>query len=114
MNLTFILHYIILNSGIEVNLMQIKDLKPNTPIDVLEVEVSEVSEPREFSSFRGSGKVANATVKDKTGEVKLTLWNDEINLVSQGVKIRIENGWTKEYRGELQVGAGKFGKIVVE
>lgn len=94
--------------------MQIKDLKPNTPIDVLEVEVSEVGEPREFSSFRGSGKVANATVKDDTGEAKLTLWNDEIDLVSTGAKIKIENGWTKEYRGELQIGAGKFGRIIVE
>jgi replication factor A1 len=94
--------------------MQVKDLKPNTAIDSLEVEVVSVDGAREFTSFRGSGKVANAKVKDETGEVRLTLWNDEINLVTQGAKIRIENGWTKEYKGELQIGAGKFGKIVVE
>jgi replication factor A1 len=94
--------------------MQVKDLKPNSAIDSLEVEVVSVDGPREFTSFRGSGKVANAKVKDATGEVRLTLWNEEINLISQGAKIRIENGWTKEYKGELQIGAGKFGKIVVE
>ena len=94
--------------------MQVKDLKPNSAIDSLEVEVVSVDGPREFTSFRGSGKVANAKVKDATGEVRLTLWNDEINLIAQGAKIRIENGWTKEYKGELQIGAGKFGKIVVE
>jgi replication factor A1 len=94
--------------------MQVKDLKPDTAIDSLEVEVVSVDGPREFTSFRGSGKVANAKVKDATGEVKLTLWNDEITLVTQGAKIRIENGWTKDYKGELQIGAGKFGKIIVE
>ena len=94
--------------------MQVKDLKPNSAIDSLEVEVVSVDGPREFTSFRGSGKVANAKVKDATGEVRLTLWNDEIGLVTEGAKIRIENGWTKEYKGELQIGAGKFGKIVVE
>jgi replication factor A1 len=94
--------------------MQVKDLKPNTPIDVLEVEVVDVEESREFTSFRGSGKVTTAKVKDKSGEVKLTLWNDEIGLVAPGSKIKIENGWAKEYRGELQIGSGKFGKIVVD
>jgi replication factor A1 len=94
--------------------MQIKDLKPNTPIDTLDVEVVDVEEPREFTSFRGSGKVTNAKVKDKTGEVKLTLWNDEIDLAVPGSKLKIENGWAKEYRGELQIGSGKFGKITVE
>ncbi len=94
--------------------MEVKDLKPNTSIDVLEVEVIDVEESREFTSFRGSGKVTTARVKDKTGEVKLTLWNDEINLATPGSKLKIENGWAKDYRGELQIGSGKFGKIIVE
>ncbi len=94
--------------------MQVKDLKPNAPIDSLDVEVVAIEEPREFTSFRGSGKVANATVKDKTGEVKLTLWNDDIALATLGSKLKIENGWAKEYRGELQIGSGKLGKITVK
>ena len=93
--------------------MQIKELKANTPIDEIEVEVVEVEEPREFSSFRGSGRLVNVKVKDDTGEVKLTLWNDDIELAAAGVKLKIEKGWCKEYRGELQIGPGKFGKISV-
>jgi len=94
--------------------MQIKDLKPNTPIDEIEVEVVDMEEPREFTSFRGSGRVVNANVKDETGTVRLTLWNDDVDKVAPGSKIRIENGWAKEYRGELQIGVGKFGKMTVE
>ena len=94
--------------------MDIKDLKPNKSVDALEVEIVEIDEPKEFTSFKGTGRLANAKGKDKTGEVKITLWNDQIDLVKKGNKIKIENGWVKEYRGELQVSTGKFGKLTVE
>jgi replication factor A1 len=93
--------------------MEIKDLKPNKAIDSLEVEVVEVEEAKEFTNFRGTGKLANVKAKDKTGEVKITLWNDQITQVAKGAKIKIENGWVKEYRGELQVSTGKFGKLTL-
>ena len=93
--------------------MEIKDLKPNKAIDSLEVEIVEVEEAKEFTNFRGTGRLANVKAKDKTGEVKITLWNDQIGQVSKGAKIKIENGWVKEYRGELQVSTGKFGKLTV-
>lgn len=93
--------------------MDIKDLKPNKAVDVLEAEVVEIEDAKEFASFKGTGRLANAKLKDKTGEVKLTLWNDQIEKVSKGNKIKIENGWVKEYRGELQVSTGKFGKLTV-
>ena len=94
--------------------MEIKDLQPNTSVDVLEVEVVSVEEPREFTNFRGSGRVATTKVKDSSGETKLTLWNDQIDQVKEGDKIKIENGWVKEYRGELQVSTGRLGKLTVK
>ena len=93
--------------------MDIKDLKPNKSVDVLEVEVVDIEEPKEFTSFKGSGTLANAKVRDKSGEVKLTLWNDQIDQVQKGAKLKIENGWVKEYRGELQISTGKFGKLTI-
>jgi len=93
--------------------MQVKDVQPNKAIDVLELEVVEVEEPREFTNFRGSGRVANAKAKDDSGEIKLTLWNEQADQVKANDKIVIENGWAKEYQGEIQVSTGKFGKLVV-
>ena len=72
-----------------------------------------MDEPREFTNFRGQGRVVNCKGKDKTGEIKLTLWNDDIDKVAEGDTVVIENGWAKDYRGELQVSAGKFGKLKV-
>ncbi len=94
--------------------MEIKDIKPNTSFDLLELEVVEMEEPREFTNFRGQGMVANGKGKDKTGEIKITLWNDDVDKVKKGDTIVIENGWAKEYRGEIQVSTGKFGKLEVK
>jgi len=91
--------------------MKVKDLTPNTKIDELIVEVVSVSEPRKFASAGGAGEVANAAVKDDSGEVKMSLWNEQIKEVKEGDKIRIENGWCSEFRGEPQVGTGKFGSL---
>ena len=93
--------------------MAIKDLKPNSGNVNLTLEVVSKESPRTFEKFGKSGRVCNAKVKDDTGELKLTLWNDEIDQVSVGDKIQIQNGWCSDYKGELQLSAGKFGKIEI-
>lgn len=94
--------------------MYISDLKPKSPVDTITVEVVEIEPAREFTNFKGTGRVANAKAKDETGEIKITLWNDDIDKISVGNKITIENGWVGEFRGEKQLGPGKFGKLTVE
>ncbi|GEM_PF-498288 len=93
--------------------MEIKDLKPNTGKVDLVVHVVEVETPRSFEKFGKKSKVCNATVKDESGEVKMTLWNEEIELIKPGDKIHLQNGWCAQYKDELQVSCGKFGKIEV-
>jgi len=93
--------------------MEIKDLKPNQGnIDIVAVVVNK-EEPRTFEKFGKSGSVCNAILKDDTGEVKLTLWNEDIDKVNQGDKIHLQNGWCSEFKGEKQLSAGKFGKIEI-
>ena len=94
--------------------MKISDLKPSASVDNIEVTIIEKSEPREFTSRYGaSGRVCDAKCQDDTGEVKLTLWNDEIEKVNVDNKIRVTNGYVKEWNGELQLTAGKYGKMEV-
>ncbi|MDP3990297.1 MAG: OB-fold nucleic acid binding domain-containing protein [archaeon] len=93
--------------------MEIKDVNPNTGnVDVV-VEVVSKDEPRTFEKFGKSGRVCNATIRDASGELKLTLWNDDIDQVRVGDKIHIQNGWCSEYKGERQLSTGKFGKIEI-
>jgi replication factor A1 len=93
--------------------MEIKDLKANTGKVDLVLEVVQKEEPRSFEKFGKQGTVCSANVKDSTGAIKLTLWNEDVEKVSVGDKIHIENGWCSEFKGELQISSGKFGNIEV-
>lgn len=93
--------------------MAIKDLQIRQGKVEITVEVTEVSEAREFEKFGRKGRVANAKVKDATGEITLSLWNEQVDLVKPGQTIRIINGYVSEYQGEPQLTAGRYGKLEV-
>jgi replication factor A1 len=77
-------------------------------------KVSSVSEVRTVNLKAGGTKlVADAILKDSSGEIKLTLWGDDTGLVKQGDTINIENGYTNEYKGEISIAAGQYGKMLV-
>ena len=96
-----------------VELMKVKQLRPRMGNVYIELEVVSVGEPREFASAKGSGKVCNVAGKDETGEIQVSLWNEQIEQVKEGQKIRIENGWVSEYKGQMQLSTGKFGTLHV-
>ncbi|MFH1510752.1 MAG: OB-fold nucleic acid binding domain-containing protein [Candidatus Woesearchaeota archaeon] len=93
--------------------MQIKDLQPKQGNVDITLDITEVTEPREFQKFGKVGRVATATAKDETGTVKLSLWNEDIDKVRQGMKVNITNGYVNEYQGEMQLTTGKFGKLEI-
>ena len=93
--------------------MKINELVPKTGNADLIVVVTSVETPREFEKSGVKGRVAKATIHDETGTCKLTLWNEQIDIIKKGEKIKITNGWVDEYKGEIQVSSGKFGKIEV-
>lgn len=93
--------------------MKIKDLQPRMGKVEITVEVVSVGEAREFNKFGSLGRVATAQVKDETGEIKMSLWNDEIEKVKPGSKVKITNGYVNEFQGEMQLSAGKFGKMEI-
>lgn len=93
--------------------MKISDLKTGQGRVDIEVEVKSIEPERSFNKFGRELRVANAIVEDDSGNVKLTLWNDEIEKVKEGSKIKITNGFVNEFQGEKQLTAGKFGKIEV-
>jgi replication factor A1 len=93
--------------------MQIKDLQARQGDVELTAKVVDKANPREFDKFGKKGRVCNAKLKDDTGSVSLTLWNEEIDLVDVGDTVKITKGYVGEWQGELQLSAGKFGKIEI-
>jgi replication factor A1 len=78
----------------------------------LKAEVVEIAEPKfVVTRFGNHASVANALISDKTGRIKLCLWNEQINSVSVGDNIEIENAKIYAFKGERQVRVGKKGVL---
>ena len=91
---------------------QIKDLKVGMKRINLTAKVLEIPKPTfVFTRFGNYASVANASVADATGTVKLCLWNEQIDAVSAGDMIQIENAHMSLFRGERQLRIGKNGKV---
>jgi len=93
--------------------LNISEIKPRQAKIEAEGKIIEKDEPREFNKFGNSGRVCNATLEDSSGKIKLTLWNDEIDKVKVGDKVKITNGYCNEFQDEKQLTAGRFGKLEV-
>jgi replication factor A1 len=77
----------------------------------VEGTIHEIGEMKSFNKFGKELKVANAMLKDESGSVKLTLWNDDVSRFKDGDKIKIVNGYVNEFQGEKQLTSGKFGSM---
>jgi replication factor A1 len=95
--------------------MKVKDVNSGVKWVNLKAKVIEKSIARTvFSRYGGNPLgLSNSTISDGTGSIKLPLWNAQINLVSIGDTVQIENGRVRTFRGELQVSVGKSGKLTV-
>jgi replication factor A1 len=90
----------------------IEDLRAGMNHINLKAKVVEVSEPRQvFTRYGNYASLAKALIADDTGEIKLCLWNDQIDAVSAGTTVKIENARMSTFRGERQLSLGKNGTL---
>ncbi len=61
----------------------------------------------------GTIDVCDAYIVDDVGEIKLTLWGDDIPKINDGSKVKITNGYTNTFKGEVSLTKGKFGQLEV-
>jgi len=85
-----------------------------TKLDTIEGTVESISEPRTVNlKAGGQAQVADAILKDDTGQIKLTLWDAQIKMVKAGSKVTVENGYINSFKGENSLNVGKYGKLNV-
>ena len=95
--------------------MKIENLRDEMRGIDVEAKIVEKSETREVRSRykNETYQVADAVIQDDTGTIKLTLWNEQIDQVNIGDTIRIENGYIRSFRGEIQLNVGRYGTLNV-
>jgi len=93
--------------------MKVNEVKARQAVPEIELEIVSMGEPRSWANENGSGKVCSCAGKDSTGEIQVSLWNEQIDQIKEGSKIKITGGWCSEFRGQLQVSTGKMGTLEV-
>jgi replication factor A1 len=89
----------------------ISDLRPGR-VATFEATVARLEPIREVEQRSGgTKKVRNGTLKDDSAEISFVLWGDEVELVAEGDRVRIVEGWVKDYKGRPQVSLGRTGKL---
>jgi replication factor A1 len=72
------------------------------------------SEPRTVRTRFGSRSVADAELEDETGTIKLSLWEQQIDLVSVGDIVKIDGAYVTEFSKQLQLNIPRSGVLEVK
>jgi ssDNA-binding replication factor A large subunit len=94
---------------------RIGDLRPGLKNVCLEAVVSKKSIVRAVTSGNGAPLlVCSVTLSDGTGEIPLTLRNNQIETVFEGDRVQIHNATVSRYRGEPRLlPSRKAGGLIV-
>ncbi len=94
--------------------LRIRDLKSGMKQINLKARVIEVPKPKPvITRFGESAKVTNASITDETGSIQLALWNNQIDAISVGDLVKVENARVVTFRGERQLRVSRSGQLSV-
>jgi hypothetical protein len=90
----------------------IRDLQAGMRHVNLKAKVLEVTEPKHVVTRYGNhASLAKALIANETGKIKLCLWNKQIDSVSVGDTVQIENATVSVFNRERQLSLGKKGTL---
>jgi replication factor A1 len=93
---------------------KIEDLRAGMKKIHLKAKVLEIPEPNiVYTRFGSSACVSNILVSDETGTIRMSLWNKQINNISEGDNIELVNGLVVSFKGQLQLRIGRKGSLNV-
>lgn len=78
-------------------------------------KVISMGESREVTSRKDNSvhNVCEALVADDTGSILLTLWDEAIDEVEEGMVLRLNNAYVNVFRGSMRLNLGKYGSFEV-
>jgi len=98
----------------EEDRLNIENVMPGMQNVDITGKVTRIFPVREFKTEKAEGRVCNIIIADKTGSVRLSLWNDEIEKLS-GIEVGdVVNvrGYVKDNLGQPELRLGRKGVII--
>jgi len=93
--------------------MKISEIRLGMSGITVEGKVIDKTEARRVQTRYGLRSVCDATLEDETGSIKMSLWEEAIDMVNIGDKIRISDVYVTEFRNQLQLNMPRSGKLEV-
>ncbi len=93
--------------------MKISEIRLGMSGITVEGKVTDKSEARRVQTRYGQHSVCDETLEDETGDIKLSLWEEAIDMVNIGDKIRVDGAYVTEFRNQLQLNMPRSGKLEV-
>lgn len=93
--------------------MNISEIKSGMSNVTVEGKIIDISERREVQTKYGRRSVADAILEDKSGQISISLWEDQIDSVSVGDKIVVSGAYVTEFRDKIQLSVPRSGKIEI-
>lgn len=94
--------------------MKISEIQRGMSNISVEGKILDISEVREVNTRYGKRNVADAMIEDDGGEIKISLWEDQITSVRVGDKISISGAYVTEFRDVLQLNIPRSGKLELQ
>ncbi len=91
--------------------MKITDLKEGPFEGEIECTIVSLEEVKKIPKFGRTLKLVNGVIEDDSGSMKIAFWNEDVGRFKEGDKIRISNGFVRNFRDELIISAGRNGNI---
>lgn len=91
--------------------MDIADLTVESEDVELEGTIKDIKTPRAVSSKYGQKRITLATIEDDTGEIQVTLWEEQIDAVEEGADVKVTGAYTRDWAGDLQLNIPRDGEI---
>jgi replication factor A1 len=79
----------------------------------VEGKITDISESRRVQTRYGLRSVADSTLEDETGTIKLSLWEENITRVSIGDNVKINGAYITEFRNQFQLNIPRSGKLEI-
>ena len=91
--------------------MKINEIKHGMSGITVEGKITDKSESMRVQTRYGPRSVCDATLEDETGTIKLSLWEEKIDMVNIGDKIMVSGAYVTEFRNQLQLNMPRSGKL---
>jgi replication factor A1 len=93
--------------------MKVSEIQRGMSNISIEGKVIDIGETRDVNTRYGKKTVADEMIEDDSGQIKLTLWENQISSVRVGDKVSVSGAYVTEFRDVLQLNIPRSGKLEV-